>query len=136
MNTTPPIEYDDASPEVRAVFDDIKQTRGVPDVNNIWKCLAHHPQTLKRTWEGVKEVMGHGVLDPVVKEMIYLAISVSNNCDYCIESHHAAATKAGMDQAMFGEVLAIVGMANETNRLVKGYRVPIDEMFKRTAPAN
>lgn len=135
MNTTPPIEYEDATAEVRAVFDDIKATRGIPDVNNIWKCLAHHPATLKRTWESVKEVMGPGVLDPVVKEMIYLAVSISNSCEYCIESHHAAASKAGMSQEMFGEVMAIVGMANETNRLVKGYRVEVDEMFKKTVAA-
>ncbi len=131
MNTTPPIEYADATAEVREVFDDIMATRGIKDVNNIWKCLAHHPSVLKRTWEGVKEVMGPGVLDPVVKEMIYLGISVSNSCEYCIASHHAAAAKAGMSHEMFGEVLAIVGMANETNRLAKGYRVPVDEMFSK-----
>ena len=125
-----PIDYADASPQVRAVFDDIKQTRGVPDVNNFWKYLAHDPVTLKRTWESLKEVMAPGALDPLVKEMVYLAVSVTNGCGYCIASHSAAARKAGMSEAMFGELMAVVGMANETNRLVNGYRVPIDKAFE------
>ena len=124
-----PIEYADAAPAVRAVFDDIKRTRNVPDVNNFWKYLAHDPVTLRRTWESVKEVMGPGVLDPLVKEMIYVAVSVTNGCGYCIASHTMAARNAGMTEAMFGELMAIVGMANETNRLVSGYRVPIDAAF-------
>jgi len=125
-----PIEYADAGPEVRAVFDDIKRTRGVPDVNDFWKYLAHDPVGLKRTWESLKQIMAPGALDPVTKEMIYLAVSVSNGCGYCIASHTAAARKAGMDDAMFGELMAIVGMANETNRLVQGYRVPVDKGFE------
>ncbi len=125
-----PIEYADAPPAVRAVFDDIKKTRNVPDVNNFWKHLAHDPVTLKRTWESVKEVMAPGALDPLTKEMIYLAVSVTNGCGYCIASHSAAARKAGMSEAMFGELMAVTGMANETNRLANGYRVPIDEAFK------
>src|SRR5688572_13099609 len=125
-----PIDYADASPVVRAVFDDIKNTRNVPDVNNFWKHLAHDPVTLKRTWESVKEVMAPGALDPLTKEMIYLAVSVTNGCGYCIASHGAAARKAGMSEAMFGELMAVTGMANETNRLANGYRVPIDEAFK------
>jgi AhpD family alkylhydroperoxidase len=125
-----PIEYDEASPEVRAVYDDIKQARNVPDVNNFWKYLAHDPATLKRTWDSVKEVMQPGALDRVTKEMIYLAVSVTNGCPYCIASHTAAARKAGMDDAMFGELMAIVGMANETNRLANGYRIPVDPMFE------
>jgi AhpD family alkylhydroperoxidase len=125
------IEYADASPEVRAVFDDIKKTRNVPDVNNFWKVLAQDPATLKRTWESIKEVMAPGALDPLTKEMIYLAVSVSNGCGYCIASHTAAARKAGMTDAMFGEVLAVTGMANETNRLANGYRVPIDSAFDK-----
>jgi len=124
-----PIEYSDAPPQVRAVFDDIKRTRGVPDVNNFWKYLAHDPAGLKRTWESVKEVMAPGALDPLTKEMVYLAVSVTNGCGYCIASHGAAARKAGMSEAMFGELMAVVGMANETNRLVNGYRVPIDAAF-------
>ena len=124
-----PIEYADASAAVRAVFDDIKKTRNVPDVNNFWKYLAHDPVTLKRTWESVKETMAPGALDPLVKEMLYLAVSVTNGCGYCIASHGAAARKAGMSEAMFGELMAVVGMANETNRLANGYRVPIDAAF-------
>ena len=124
-----PIDYADASPQVRAVYDDIKRTRNVPDVNNFWKYLAHDPATLKRTWESIKEIMAPGALDPLVKEMIYLAVSVTNGCGYCIASHTAAARKAGMSDAMFAEVMAVTGMANETNRLVNGYRVPIDAAY-------
>ncbi len=131
MSKPKPIEYADASPEVRAVFDDIKTSRNVPDVNNFWKYLANDPKTLKRTWESVKEVMAPGSLDPLVKEMLYVAVSVTNGCGYCIASHGAAAAKAGMTPAMFGELMAVVGMANETNRLVNGYRVPIDAAFEK-----
>jgi len=130
MITPLPIEYADASPEVRAVYDDIKKTRDVPDVNNFWKYLARDPKMLKRTWESVKEVMGPGALDPLTKEMIYVAVSVTNGCSYCIASHTAAARKVGMTEAMFGELMAVVGMANETNRLSDGYRVPIDDFLK------
>jgi len=130
MSTPPPIEYADASPQVRAIFDDIKNTRNVPDVNNFWKHLARDPVTLKRTWDSVKEVMAAGALDPLVKEMVYVAVSVTNGCAYCIASHTAAARKAGMTEAMFGELMAVVGMANETNRLANGYRVPIDNFLK------
>jgi len=125
-----PIEYADASREVRAVYDDIKRTRNVPDVNNFWKYLAQDPTTLKRTWESIKEIMAPGALDPLTKEMIYLAVSVTNGCAYCIASHAAAARKAGMSEAMFAEVMAVTGMANETNRLANGYRVPIDAAFQ------
>jgi AhpD family alkylhydroperoxidase len=125
-----PIEYADASREVRAVFDDIKKTRNVPDVNNFWKYLAHDPVGLKRTWESVKEVMAPGTIDALTKEMIYLAVSVTNGCGYCIASHGSAARKAGMTEAMFGELMGVVGMANETNRLANGYRVPIDPAFE------
>ena len=113
------------------MFDDIKTTRNVPDVNNFWKYLAHDPALLKRTWESVKEVMAPGALDPLAKEMIYLAVSVTNGCGYCIASHSAAAHKAGMTEAMFGELMGVVGMANETNRLANGYRVPIDAAFDK-----
>lgn len=131
MSKPKPVEYAQAPAAVRAVFDDIKATRNVPDVNNFWKYLANDPATLKRTWESVKEVMAPGALDPLVKEMIYLAVSVSNGCGYCIASHSAAARKAGMTEAMFGEVMAVTGMANETNRLANGYRVPIDPAFEK-----
>jgi AhpD family alkylhydroperoxidase len=126
-----PIEYADASAEVRAVFDDIKRTRNVPDVNNFWKYLAHDPAGLRRTWDSLKEVMAPGALDPLVKELVYLAVSVTNGCGYCVASHSAAARKAGMTEAMFGELMAVVGMANETNRLANGYRVPIDAALER-----
>ena len=126
-----PIDYADASPDVRAVFDDIKRTRNVPDVNNFWKYLAHDPVGLKRTWESLKEVMAPGALDPLTKEMLYLAVSVTNGCGYCIASHGAAARKAGMTEAMFGELMGVVGMANETNRLANGYRVPVDAALER-----
>ena len=124
-----PIDYADASPAVRAVYDDIKRSRNVPDVNNFWKYLAHDPATLTRTWDSIKEIMAPGALDPLTKEMIYLAVSVTNGCGYCIASHTAAARKAGMSDAMFAEVMAVTGMANETNRLVNGYRVPIDAAY-------
>jgi AhpD family alkylhydroperoxidase len=124
------IQYEEASPEVRAVFDDIKRTRNIPDVNNFWKAIAHHPPTLRRTWETLKEVMGPGALDPLVKEMLYLAVSVAHGCEYCIASHTAAARKRGMTEEMLGELLAVVGMAAETNRLVVGWRVPLDEALR------
>ncbi len=130
MPHTSPIEYQQADAEVRAVYDDIKATRGVADVNNFWKYLANHPPTLKRTWESIKEIMAPGALDPLVKEMIYVAVSASNNCEYCIRSHSASARAKGMTDAMFGELMAVVGMANETNRLVNGYQVEVDEMFR------
>jgi AhpD family alkylhydroperoxidase len=125
------IDYNDASSEVRAVFDDIKRTREIKDVNNFWKYLARDPATLKRTWESIKEIMAPGALDARTKEMIYLAVSVTNGCGYCIASHNAAARKAGMSEAMFGELMAVVGMANETNRLANGYRVPIDPALEK-----
>jgi AhpD family alkylhydroperoxidase len=131
MPIPPPIEYADASPAIRAVFDDIKATRNVPDVNNFWKYLARDPVLLKRTWESVKEVMRDGALDALTKEMIYVAVSVTNGCNYCIASHTAGARKAGMTEAMFGELMAVVGMANETNRLANGYRVPVDAAFEQ-----
>ena len=131
MNRPRPIEYEAASPEVKAVFDDIKASRNVEDVNNFWKYLANDPRTLRRTWESLKEVMSPGALDPLVKEMIYLAVSVTNGCGYCIPSHGAAAAKAGMSAEQFGELMAVVGMANETNRLANGYRVPTDPQFER-----
>jgi AhpD family alkylhydroperoxidase len=125
-----PIDHAAGSREVRAVFDDIKKTRNVEDVNNFWKYLARDPALLKRTWESVKETMQPGALNALVKEMVYLAVSVTNGCPYCIASHTFAAKKAGMSEAMFGELMAVVGMANETNRLANGYRVPIDPAFE------
>jgi AhpD family alkylhydroperoxidase len=129
MNRQQPIEYTDASPEVRAVFDDIKARRTVEDVNNFWKYLANDPVLLKRTWETQKEVLAPGALDLLVKEMIYLAVSVTNGCSYGIACHRFLARKAGMTEAMFGELMAVVGMANQTNRFADGYRLPIDAVF-------
>lgn len=123
------VEYEDAPSEVRAVYDEIKAARGVPDVNNFWKALAVHPPTLARTWESLREVMAPGALDPVVKEMLYLAVSMANGCQYCIASHGAAARAKGMTEAQYGELLAVVGMASETNRLAEAMRVRVDPQF-------
>ena len=130
MATLGLIEYKDASPEIRAVYDDIMATRKTDWINNFWKALATDPVTLRRTWESVKQVMAPGALDPLIKEMVYLAVSATNQCGYCIASHTAAARKAGMTDAQFAELLAVVGMANETNRLASGYQVEIDDRFK------
>ncbi|MCI0418311.1 MAG: carboxymuconolactone decarboxylase family protein [Acidobacteria bacterium] len=124
------IGYESASAEVRAVYDDIMATRQTDYVNNFWKALAHDPVTLRRTWESVKQVMAAGALDALTKELIYLAVSVSNQCGYCIASHTAAARRAGMTNAMLAELMAVVGMANESNRLASGYQVEIDERFR------
>ena len=133
MSKPKPVDYAKASREVRAVFDDIKSSRNVPDVNNFWKYLANDPVLLKRTWESVKEVMAPGALDPLTKELIYIAVSVTNNCAYCINSHTASARKAGMTDAQFAELIAVTGMANETNRLVNGYQVEVDERIAKAA---
>jgi AhpD family alkylhydroperoxidase len=130
MGKPQPIDYAEAPRKVRAVYDDIKKSRNVPDVNNFWKYLANDPALLERTWKTLKEVMAPGALDPLTKEMIYLAVSITNGCGYCIASHGAAARKAGMSEAMFGELMGVIGMANETNRLANGYRVPIDAAFE------
>src|SRR5947209_2201834 len=123
------VEYGEASAEVRAVYDDIMAVRGTDWINNFWKALANDPPTLVRTWESIKQIMRPGALDVLTKEMLYVAVSSSNMCPYCIASHTAAARKAGMSDEMFGELMAVVGMANETNRLASGYRVPVDERF-------
>src|SRR5256885_1527929 len=125
MATLGLIEYDAACPEVREVYDDIMATRQTDYVNNFWKALAHDPATLKRTWESIKQVMSAGSLDALTKELIYLAVSVTNQCPYCIASHTVAARKAGMTNAVLAELMAVVGMANETNRLASGYQVEI-----------
>jgi len=130
MATLGLIEYEDAGPEVRAVYDDIMATRKTDWINNFWKAIAHDPATLKRTWESIKQVMAPGALDPLTKELIYVAVSVTNGCNYCIASHTASARNKGMTDAMFLELQAVVGMANETNRLAAGYQVEVDERFK------
>jgi AhpD family alkylhydroperoxidase len=124
------IEYGDANPEVRVVYDDIMATRKTDWVNNFWKALAHDPAALRRTWESVKEIMRPGALDALTKEMVYVAVSVTNQCPYCIASHTASARKAGMTPEMFAELMAVVWMANESNRLASGYQVEIDEAFR------
>ena len=126
------IEYSEASPEVRAVFDDIMATRKIDTVNNFWKVLAQHPATLRRIWENIKEVMAPGALDPLTKELIYLAVSATNQCRYCMASHAASARNKGMSDEMLGELMAVVGLANQTNALAAGYQVEIDEQFKVT----
>lgn len=123
------IDYEDASDEVRAVYDDIMATRKTDWVNNFWKALAHDPQALARTWETAKQVMGPGALDPLTKEMIYVAVSISNQCDYCIASHIAGARKKGMTDEQLKELIAVTGFANANNRIVAGYQVDIDEAF-------
>jgi AhpD family alkylhydroperoxidase len=130
MASNGPVEYANANSDVRAVYDDIMATRKTDWINNFWKVLANDPVTLRRTWESIKQIMAPGALDPLMKEMIYVAVSVTNQCDYCIASHTAAARKRGMTEAMFHELMAVVGMANETNRLAAGYQVEIDEQFK------
>jgi len=124
-----PIEYADASAQVRAVYDDIMATRNTDWVNNFWKVLAHDPPTLRRIWSNIKQVMGPGAIDPLTKEMLYLAVSASNGCRYCIASHAAAARSKGMSEAQYYELLAIVGLANETNRLVTALDVEVDSRF-------
>jgi AhpD family alkylhydroperoxidase len=124
------VEYAEAAPEVRAVYDDIMKTRNVDWVNNFWKALANDPRSLRRIWENVKQVMAPGALDPLVKEMVYVAVSATNGCEYCTYSHTAAARKKGMSDAMFLELMAVVGLANETNRLANGLRPPVDPQFK------
>jgi AhpD family alkylhydroperoxidase len=131
MPMVPLIDEREAGAEVRAVFDDIKRTRDTDWINNFWRALANHPPTLKRTWESLQEVMAPGALDPLTKELVYLAVSISNGCQYCTASHGAAAKRLGMTTDMLGELVAVVGMANETNRLADGYRVPVDERFEK-----
>ncbi|MEK6244800.1 MAG: carboxymuconolactone decarboxylase family protein [Pseudomonadota bacterium] len=124
------IDYAEAEPEVRAVYDEIMKARGTDWINNFWQALAHDPALLRRTWENVKQVMAPGALDPLVKEMVYVAVSATNGCEYCTYSHTAAARNKGMSEAMLMELMAVVGLANQTNRLANGLRVPVDPQFK------
>lgn len=129
MTTVNFVEYEEASPEVRQVYDDIMTTRNIDWVNNFWKALAVQPELLRRTWNGVKEVMASGAIDDLTKEMIYVAVSVTNSCKYCINSHTAAARKKGMSEEMLSELMAVVGMANQTNALANGYQIDVDDVF-------
>src|ERR1700710_840568 len=129
MATVKLLSDDELSSDARAVFDDIRATRQSDFVNNFWRALAHDPKTLQRTWEGVKEVMAPGALDPKVKELLYVAVSIAHGCPYCIHSHTAAARAKGMTDAEYSELLAVVGMASETNKLVTALGVPVDKAF-------
>ena len=129
MATVKLIEYDDASPEAQKVFDEIKQARNIDDVNNFWKALANHPDSLRRTWDNLRAIMQPGALDPLTKEMLYIAVSIANNCDYCIHSHTASAKAKGMTEAQYAELLAVVGMAHQTNAQATALKVPVDEQF-------
>lgn len=131
MATVPLVQYEDAPRAVKEIFDDIKRTRNVEDVNNFWKALANQPDTLKRTWDVVRDVMRPGALDELTKEMIYAAVSITNNCDYCIHSHTAGAFNKGMTEAQYQELLAVVATAHMTNAIANGLKIPVDERFKR-----
>jgi AhpD family alkylhydroperoxidase len=130
MSTFGLIDYQDASPEVKAVYDDILATRKTDYINNFWRAIAHDPILLKRTWESLKAIMAPGAIDPLTKELLYIAVSVTNNCHYCIASHTASAFSKGMTPEMFKELQQIIGMANETNKLVTGYQVAVDDRFR------
>ena len=130
MATVALIEYADASPEVRAIYDDIRAVRGTDFINNFWKGLANNPDQLRRTWTAIKEVMAPGALDPLTKELIYIAVSVANKCEYCIHSHTAAARAKGMSDAQYGELVAVIGMAHSTNGLVTSMQLAVDDVFK------
>lgn len=134
MSTVTLLDYDQAPAESRAVFDEIMAARNVTDVNNFWKALAHDPVTLRRIWDNLQQVMAPGALDPLIKEMLYIAVSVANNCDYCIHSHTAAARGKGMTPAQYAELLAVVGMASQTNALVTAMKVPVDPVFDASGP--
>ena len=125
-----PVQENEAKGKVKEIYDEIKSVRQITEVPNFWKSLANNPETLERTWTSLKQVMKKGALDPMVKELIYVAVSVTNGCEYCIKSHSLAAKKKGATDEMLNEMIAVVGMANETNRLVEGYQVEIDENFK------
>jgi AhpD family alkylhydroperoxidase len=136
MATIDFVEYEDASTEVQAVYDDIMATRKIDWINNFWKALAVQPELLRRTWNGVKEVMAPGSIDALTKEMIYIAVSVTNGCQYCINSHTAAARNKGMTDEMLSELMAVVGMANQTNALANGFQIDVDEAFQRGGRAS
>ena len=131
MATVTLIEYEDASPEVKAVYDDIRLVRKTDYINNFWKALAHHPDTLRRVWTSIKEVMAPGEIDAVTKEMIYIAVSIANSCDYCIHSHTASAFAKGMTEGQYQELLAVVAMAHQTNALATGMKIPVDEAYQK-----
>ena len=124
------ISENEATGKVKEIFDEIKEARQITEIPNFWKTMANSPETLERTWRSLQQVMGKGELDPAVKELIYVAVSITNNCEYCIKSHSLAARKKGATDGMINEMISIVGMANETNRLVEGYQVEVDDFLK------
>ena len=130
MATVSLIEYDDASAEVRAIYDDIREVRKSDFINNFWKGLAHNPEQLRRTWEGIKEVMAPGALDPLTKELVYIAVSVANKCEYCVHSHTAAARAKGMSDEQYSELMSVIGMAHSTNGLVTTMQIEVDDVFR------
>ena len=130
MATTPLIEYDDATPRVKAVYDDIRAVRRTDFINNFWKAMANQPETLERVWAQLRDVMGPGVLDPMTKEMVYIAVSVANNCSYCVHSHTASARTRGMTEEQYQELMAVIAMAHQTNALANGLQVPVDPEFQ------
>ena len=124
------IEENEATEKVKEIFEDIKQKRNIKSVNNFWKMLANEPETLERTWNSLQQVMKKGALDEMTKELIYIAVSITNSCEYCIKSHSSAAVKKGASKDMLAELIAVVGMANETNKLVESYQVKVDEIYE------
>ena len=130
MPTFKPIQENEVSGKVKEIFEEIKTVRQITEIPNFWKSLANNPETLERTWTSLKQVMKKGALDPIVKELIYVAVSITNGCEYCIKSHSLAAKKKGATDEMLNEMIAVVGMANETNKLVEGYQVEVDEIYK------
>ena len=130
MTIFTPIEETKAKGKVKKVFDSIKKERKIKAIPNFWKTIANDPDTLERTWNSLRDIMKKGTLDPLTKEMIYIAVSMTNSCEYCIRSHAAAAKKKGMSDQMLKEIIAVVGMANETNRLVESYQVEVDDFLK------
>ena len=129
MPTVAMVEYERAGPEVRAIYDEIMAVKGIDFVPNFWKTLASHPPLLEEVWRGLARAMAPGRLDALTKEMIALAVSATNACEYCIRSHTAAARKLGMDDEMLGELMAVVGTFNQTNRLADGYQVEVDDQL-------
>jgi len=130
MTIFKPIQENEAKGKVKEIYDEIKKVRQITEIPNFWKTMANSPETLERTWKSLQQVMQKGALDPVVKELIYVAVSVTNGCEYCIKSHSIAAKKKGATDEMLNEMIAVVGMANETNRLVEGYQVEVDDFMK------
>ena len=130
MSIFKPIQESEAKGKVKEIYDEIKSTRQITEVPNFWKMLANDPSELDRTWSSLKDIMKKGALDPVTKELIYVAVSITNGCEYCIKSHSAAAKKKGATDEMLKEMFAVVGLANKNNKLVDSYQVEVDDIYK------